>query len=399
MRAHCWCLATLIAGFGPLAEAQPSVNMGPSAQQTRTITPSTAGPRPMTSTGGRAGSPLSKLQGASPDSQLSPFNSRFQNPSQSPLLRTNIVGRAGSPATLEGGSPRDAASGFSSAEMDPPLMGAARLRDIVDNHRAAMQRLYEPGTPYPTSQDATVLNQALALSRYRLSSNEVASYASLSSGGNGRLSWTADLNASIAAYEFLDYRYGRGCMSPIGAIDGFIAEPVMLSDLYASAYGVALTAPAWVTPATPQPALVQADDLFAAGDPEGAIALYEEHLAQNPDEFGVRVRLGLAMLEGGNASDAVAVLHHAYASDPSLADVSLAQVLDGWGSSRLRAMVAKSVSHANRTQGASGWMVVALLMEAEGRTQLAERMLQRSTDAGLDRALATRIAARIAQTK
>lgn len=399
MRAHCWCLATLIGAFGPLAAAQPSVNMGPSAQQTRTITPSTAGPRPMTSTGGRAGSPLSKLQGASPDFQRSPFDSRFQNPSQSPSIQTNIVGRAGSPAALLDGSPRDAEPGFSSAEMDPPLMGAARLRDLVDNHRAAMQRLYEPGTPYPTSQDATVQNQAMALSAYRFSNSGAASHVSLSSGGNGRLSWTADLNASIAAYAFLDYRYGRGCVRPDRALDGFIAEPVMLSDLYASAYGVALTAPTWASPATSQPVLVQADDLFAAGDPEGAIPLYEEHLTLNPDDFGVRVRLGLAMLESGNASDAVAVLHHAYASDPSLADVSLAQVLDGWSASRLRAMVAKSVSHANRTESASGWMVVALLMEAEGRAPLAERMLERATSAGLDRALATRIAARIAQTK
>lgn len=278
-------------------------------------------------------------------------------------------------------------------------MGAARLRDMVDTHRRMMERLNQPRMQYEIPADAILTEAGPGYSTYRLSDGSYLSASSVSSSSNRGFSWSANLNPSIAAYEFLEFRYGRGCAGPDRSIDGFIAEPVMMSDLYASQYGSAMNSPTWMNPTTPQPALARADEQFAGGDSERAVALYEEHLAENPDDFGVRVRFGLAMLESGRADDAVAVLHHAYASDPSLAEVSLGGVLDGWSGSRLRAMVAKSVSHANRTQSASAWMVVALLMEAEGRAPLAERMLDRAIGAGLDRSLAPRIAALIAPAK
>lgn len=218
------------------------------------------------------------------------------------------------------------------------------------------------------------------------------------------------VNDLVFRYEYLWYRNGweGGLMSPevvCGfdpdlAVDGFLAEPASFDAMYGGinpALQTQMAAQAAITP--PGSALTRADFAFAADEPEEAAALYREHLATTPDDLGARVRLAITMLETGDVAGATKEIHEIYETDLSLADVSLGVTVGGWSGPRLRAAVTRTVTHANRTGEARAWMTVAILMEAEGRPELAAKMLERAEGAGLDAELASRLAAMIGRER
>lgn len=208
------------------------------------------------------------------------------------------------------------------------------------------------------------------------------------------------INDWIFRHEYMLDRYGYDSAGgllpcrphPNAAIEGFMTGPADAG----MTYDPQLLPPVSeiVTPELTTP-LAKADVALVSGNAKKAIPLYEEHLASDSDDAGARVRMALAMLETGRVADATALLHMTYSNDPALADVSLSSVVSDWTVRRLRNVVTRAVGHANRTGAASAWMTAALLMEAEGRPELAAKMLAKAREAGLDMNLAVRLEAMV----
>jgi hypothetical protein len=146
------------------------------------------------------------------------------------------------------------------------------------------------------------------------------------------------------------------------------------------------------TPA-PEPApeplsmLEQARVLLAVGEIEAAVERYQRHLVGEGEDFLAAAELGVALIEAGRLDDGVAMIAYAYSRDPALGSwpVSDRIQMDG---RRWRRGVVRAVQHANRRDSASAWLAVAVLMQGEGRKDVARRMLDRSIDRGLDASIA-----------
>ncbi|USN97969.1 MAG: hypothetical protein H6810_07180 [Phycisphaeraceae bacterium] len=184
-----------------------------------------------------------------------------------------------------------------------------------------------------------------------------------------------------------DYRYPY----PYG-VDGRVR--------YGTQPGSQMTAPASTTPAATQQAapaeppteIELARAALAYGDDEGAIQHYRTHLTENPDDFRAAAELAVALLAAGRDDDGVAMIRLAYGSDPGLAirPISERVLLN---SRQWRDLVVRAVRHAHQRDSGSAWLTVSVLMQAEGRTKVAMRMLDRARDRGLDRSVFDPLAA------
>ncbi len=145
-------------------------------------------------------------------------------------------------------------------------------------------------------------------------------------------------------------------------------------------------------PTTPATDLERADALLAAGVPEQAIAAYKAHLNDNPGDAYAMRGLGLALIADAQFQDGVAMVAMAYKTDPALAADPIPAELFGT-SAALRTMVERVSIFSNRSRLPSAWLTLAALMQAEGRTQLAVRMIERARQAGLEAGLAQQMQA------
>ncbi|MCA9300417.1 MAG: hypothetical protein KDA28_15205, partial [Phycisphaerales bacterium] len=130
-----------------------------------------------------------------------------------------------------------------------------------------------------------------------------------------------------------------------------------------------------------------------AGELEVAIDAYKEHLRDQPEDAWAMRQLGICLMESDRIEDGIAVVRHAYRTDPMLAEQPVARMHFALDTQRLRALVNRSVRYAHRTGSASAWLGVTALMQAEGRRDVARRMLDRAEEAGLETEIATRFAA------
>lgn len=134
-----------------------------------------------------------------------------------------------------------------------------------------------------------------------------------------------------------------------------------------------------------------------AGDSAAAVNWFEEHLRQYPNDlFGMR-EYGLALIDAGRIADGVAMIGYVYDLFPGLANQSM--VSDFWGGSsvRLRRSVTSTVRFAQRSPSGNAWLAVAVLMQAEGRDDVALRMIDRAADEGLNPTVADRMRLRLAR--
>lgn len=127
------------------------------------------------------------------------------------------------------------------------------------------------------------------------------------------------------------------------------------------------------------------------GEPDEAMAWYRSHLDANPLEFGVMREYAVAMLEAGRPLDAVALMGYAYGSAPGLSSVRMDEGLWGGSPLRMRASVVDAVRFAQRSPSGNSWLLVAVLMQAEGRDDVALKMLERAVGQGLDPFVADRV--------
>lgn len=134
--------------------------------------------------------------------------------------------------------------------------------------------------------------------------------------------------------------------------------------------------------------------LLAEGVYGASVERYRRHLADNPDDFEVMAELAVALAGANRFDDATAMVRMAYERDTALAGRSVDQRVS-FDSKELRKIVVKAVRSAHDRDSASGWLLVAVLMQAEGRDPVGLRMLGRATDRGLEPRIADSLRAEL----
>ncbi|MDI1289317.1 MAG: hypothetical protein PSX37_05105 [bacterium] len=157
-----------------------------------------------------------------------------------------------------------------------------------------------------------------------------------------------------------------------------------------------LTTPATYLPNPPAPAPVsdteaslldRAIGAMQAESYDEAVEGFRRHLKDNFDDAYAMRQLAVAFVATRQMDDAAAMMRMAYRVDPGLAPYVINRRELGLTPGELRTFVNRSVEYANDIQSGSSWLLVASLMQAEGRNDVAKEMLERSRKAGGDRDL------------
>lgn len=139
---------------------------------------------------------------------------------------------------------------------------------------------------------------------------------------------------------------------------------------------------------TPEPVVLtlveRAEVELGFGDAERAVELYRKHLEQAPGDMASVRALGVALLKADRYEDAAATVHLAYATDPMLARNALGSWVGGDSALGMRKLRSDAARHANRVDTASSWLMVVVLMQAEGMKDQALKLLDRAEDHGLE---------------
>jgi|GEM_PF-4676251 len=137
--------------------------------------------------------------------------------------------------------------------------------------------------------------------------------------------------------------------------------------------------------------------LMEAGRSEQAVTWYRSHLNDNPGDAAATRELAVALLESGRFLDASAMMGYIYDRVPGLANEPLQESLWGYSPLRLRQSVTDAVRYANRSPSGNAWLMVAVLMQAQGKDDAALRMVERATDQGLSPSIADRMRVQLAR--
>lgn len=120
-----------------------------------------------------------------------------------------------------------------------------------------------------------------------------------------------------------------------------------------------------------------------AGEADAAVRAFREHLRAEPQDADAVRGMALALMESRKFEEAIALMAHAYEMDPSLAWRPIDPNVMPRGERGVRQHLSRMVQHAHRLDTASSWLMVTVLMQAEGRENVALRMLDRARDKGL----------------
>jgi hypothetical protein len=173
-------------------------------------------------------------------------------------------------------------------------------------------------------------------------------------------------------YQFPD-RYARSVDGPRQELEGADPEPEPLTPIE--------SARAWMY----------------EGNAEEAAGWYRTYLEENPDDARVMREYAAALLESGRTLDAVAMMGYAYGQDPGLANEAMPTSIWRDSAFRLRDAVTDSVKYGHRTSSGNVWLLVAVLMQAEGRDMVALKMIDRAVEEGLDPTIGDRMRLRLTQ--
>jgi hypothetical protein len=134
------------------------------------------------------------------------------------------------------------------------------------------------------------------------------------------------------------------------------------------------------------------DLLLRAGRAKDAIAAFQSHLRAQPNDADAMRGLGLAMIVASQFKDGVSMVSLAYKTDPTLASDPIS--VEAFGSrGELRRILERVSLYANRSRIPAAWLTLAALMQTEGRTELAIKMIDRGREAGLEPEIAAQMAA------
>jgi hypothetical protein len=123
------------------------------------------------------------------------------------------------------------------------------------------------------------------------------------------------------------------------------------------------------------------------GDSKAAIVAYQSIVKSYPNDSESLRALGLSLIDNGQVGDGVAIIGMAYRADATLAANPIPRDVYG-KATNLRNNLTRVSSYANREKSASAWLTLAVLMQAEGRTQPALTMVERAQAAGLEQQIA-----------
>jgi hypothetical protein len=195
-----------------------------------------------------------------------------------------------------------------------------------------------------------------------------------------------------APFFFSPWWYDSGAR--YSTIYGFYSplDPNMLSS-YVPAPAPSATLPAPVTEnVTPSTQRDLGATYLAAGDPKAAATALRSWLVDHPTDAEAMRVLAVALAEMGQLSDASALMAMAYRTEPMLAGKPIDPGIFRT-SVRAREDVRKASVYANRVKTASSWLLVAVLMQAEGRESVARPIVEKAKASGLESALAERLLA------
>lgn len=194
------------------------------------------------------------------------------------------------------------------------------------------------------------------------------------------------------AYRYWNYSdlYGySGWYDDGGA---YAAPPVVGAPVYIDpallAQQMQGQAPPPATPPTPLTTLEKADLSLAYGEPDDAVRFYREHLESNPEDAPAMRSLGVALIQARRVKEGVAVIALAYEKDVTLARRPLDPEMVEDGDVGFHDVLLSVVPYANKSRSASGYLAVAVLMQAQGRNDLALKMLAKAKQAGLGEKIA-----------
>lgn len=157
-----------------------------------------------------------------------------------------------------------------------------------------------------------------------------------------------------------------------------------------------LTSTATYLPNPPAPVAVQETEAslldravgaMQAENYDEAVEGFRRHLKDDFDDAEAMRQLAVAFVATRQMDDAAAMMRMAYRIDPGLAPYAINRRELGLTPGELRAFVNRTVEYANTIQSGSSWLLVAILMQAEGRSDVAKEMLERSRTVGGDREL------------
>jgi len=143
--------------------------------------------------------------------------------------------------------------------------------------------------------------------------------------------------------------------------------------------------PAAVQPPAPPPTLVDvAMAAMAQRRPAVAVEALRREIREQGEQGSTLRLLALALAMDRRWEHAAAVMRAAYRLDPKLTTTPLDAAAAGLDARQLRDTVKSAVQAAHRAASASPWLLVAALMQAEGREALASTMASRAAKAGLE---------------
>lgn len=158
--------------------------------------------------------------------------------------------------------------------------------------------------------------------------------------------------------------------------------------------------PAANQPPTPQPqpeppppptTIELAAMALRANLPDDAVALYQQHLTEHPDDADAMRAFAVALLRSGEFTQAVAMFGLAYRTQPSLCERPMRSD-SFWASDvDLRRDLVRLVTFANRNESGAAFLGVSILMQTQGRKDHALRLAQRAKAQGLDAHIADRL--------
>lgn len=124
--------------------------------------------------------------------------------------------------------------------------------------------------------------------------------------------------------------------------------------------------------------------LLRDGDVTGAIALLRAHVAADSADAEAMRLLAIALLLDQQMCEAAALMSFAYEYDRTMVDRPLGGGNLPRGDRQLRDALRKAVTYANAQETPSAWLLVTVLMQAEGRDFTASAMLRKAEKAGLN---------------
>ncbi|GJQ29899.1 MAG: hypothetical protein HBSAPP03_17830 [Phycisphaerae bacterium] len=150
-----------------------------------------------------------------------------------------------------------------------------------------------------------------------------------------------------------------------------------------------------ISPTTSEPPSAFDAGLMALREGEHALAVaaLRRHLRAHPDDAPAMRALAIALIETKAFDDAAGVMRSAYRADPHQAAEPLFPAAIGYTNAPYRSVLTRAVSYANRVNTASGWLLVAVLMQGEGRGANAKVMLDKAAKLGLESPIADSLAA------